>query len=200
MPTKTLISTIYEGEATNVAIIKFSPDKVILIGVDKSDPERKANLKKSIEQLKSRYKTIQFEILDTSIYEIPKIVNDVCKAIDKEHKSGNEIILHISEGRKTQSLGVLFAGFIKKDKIEGVYYLIEETGKALPMPLLDFKLSSTKTFILKELASGNKKVADIIKKSKKSKAMIYAHIIELKKNGYLTEDMEVTDAGRICIL
>ena len=198
--TKTLISTIFEGGAVNAAIIKFTPDKVILIGVDKSDPERKSNLKKAIDEVKNKYKTINFEVLDTSVYEIPKIVNDVCKTIDKEHKAGNKITIHISEGRKTQSLGALFAGFIKKDKIEGVYYLIEETGKALPMPLLDFKLSSTKTFILKELASGNKKVADIIKKSKKSKAMIYAHIIELKKNGYLTEDMEVTDAGRICIL
>ncbi|HLC87335.1 MAG TPA: CRISPR-associated CARF protein Csa3 [Candidatus Nanoarchaeia archaeon] len=197
---KTLISTIYEGEATNVAIIKFSPDKVILIGVDKSDPERKINLKKSIGKLKNKYKAIKFEVLDTSVYDIPKIVDDVCKAIDKEHKLGNEITLHISEGRKTQSLGALFAGFIKKDKIKGVYYLIQETGKALPMPLLDFKLSPTKTFILNELARGNKRVADLIKKSKKSKAMIYAHINELKKNGYITEDMEITDAGRICIL
>ncbi len=197
---KTLISTIYEGGAVNAAIIKFSPDKVVLICVDKSDPERKTKLKKSIEELRNKYKTLSFEILDTSIYDIPKIVSDVCKIIDKEKKLGNEITLHISEGRKTQSLGALFAGFIKKDKIKGVYYLIEETNKALSMPLLDFKLSPTKTFILKELASGNKKVADIIKKSKKSKAMIYAHITELKRNGYLTENNEITDAGRICIL
>ena len=200
MSSKTLISTIYEGGAVNAAIIKFSPDRVILIGVDKSDPERKTKLKKAVEEIKNKYKTIEFEMLDTSIYDIPKIVDDVCKVIDKEHKQRNEITLHISEGRKTQSLGALFAGFIKKDKIKGVYYLIEETNKALPMPLLDFKLSPTKTFILKEIASGNKKVADIIKKSKKSKAMVYAHINELKKNGYLTENMEITDAGRICIL
>jgi CRISPR-associated protein Csa3 len=197
---KTLISTIYEGEATNVAIIKFSPDKVVLIGVDKSDPKRKTNLKKNIDKLKNKYKLIKFEVLDTSVYEIPKIVDDVSKAIDKEHKLGNEITLHISEGRKTQSLGALFAGFIKKDKIKGVYYLIEETNKALPMPLLDFKLSPTKTKILKEIANGTKKVSDIIKKTKKSKAMIYAHINELKREGYITENMEITDAGRICIL
>ena len=51
---KTLISTIYEGEATGAAIIKFSPDKVILIGVDKSDPERKTNLKENINKLKKQ--------------------------------------------------------------------------------------------------------------------------------------------------
>jgi len=197
---KTLISTIYEGEATNAAIIKFSPDKIILIGADKSDPKRKTELKKNIDKLKNKYKQLNFEVLDTSMYDIPEIVNDTCKAIDKEHKLGNKILLHISESRKTQSLGVLFAGFIKKENIEGVYYLIEETGKALPMPLLNFKLSPTKTKILKELASGNKKVSNIIEKTKKSKAMIYAHITELKKNGYLTENMEITDAGRICIL
>src|SRR3989344_1454473 len=153
----TLISTIYEGSATNAAIIKFSPDKVVII-TSKPKDEKKSTSRKSIANIKNKYKTIQFEILDTSIYEIPKIVNDVCKAIDKEHKLGNEIILHISEGRKTQSFGVLFASFIKKDKIKGVYYLIQETNKALSLPLLDFKLSPTKTMILRELASGNKKV------------------------------------------
>ena len=197
---RTLISTIFEGEATNVAIIKFSPDKVILVCTNKFAPVGKSTLRKSIEQLKNKYKTIKFEILKTPIYDIPKMVNDVCKVIDKEHKLGNEITLHISEGRKTQFLGTLFAGFIKKDKIKGVYYFIEETNKALAMPLLDFKLSATKTFILKELATGNKKASEIIKKTGKSKAMIYAHITELKKNGYLNEDMEITDAGRICIL
>ena len=99
---KTLISTIYEGGATDAAIIKFSPDKVVLIGVDKSDPERKTTLKKAIETLKSKYKTIKFEMLDTSIYEIAKIVDDVCKVIDREHKLGNEISLHISKGRRQQ--------------------------------------------------------------------------------------------------
>src|SRR3989338_2237367 len=195
----TLISTIYEGSATNAAIIKFSPDKVVII-TSKPKDEKKSISRKSISQIKNKYKTIQFEIFDTSIYEIPNIVNDVCKAIDKEHKAGNEIILHISEARKTQTLGVLFAGFIKKDKIRGVYYFIEETNKALPMPLLDFKLSPTKTLILKEIASGNKRVTYIIKKTKKSKAMIYAHLNELKKEGYITENMEITDAGKIARL
>ena len=197
---KTLISTIYEGEATNAAIIKFSPDRVILIGADKADPKRKSVLKNNINKLKNKFKTIKFEVIDTSVYDIPKIVDDVCKAIDKESNLGNNILLHISESRKTQSLGCLFAGFIKKDKIKGVYYLIQETNKALPMPLLNFKLSPTKTMILKEIAKGNKKVSKIINKTKKSKAMIYAHINELKKNGYITDNMEITDAGKICIL
>ena len=196
---KTLISTIFEGYATKAAIIKFSPDKVVII-TSKPKDEKKSTSRKSIKDIKDKYKTIKVEVVDTSVYEIPKIVYDVCKVIDRENKLGNEVLLHISEGRKTQSLGVLFAGFIKKDKIKGVYYFIEETNKALPMPLLDFKISPTKTMILKEFASGNKKVSEIIKKTKKSKAMVYSHITELKKNGYITEDMEITDAGRICIL
>ena len=195
----TLISTIFEGNATKSAIIKFSPDKVVII-TSKPKDEKKSTSRKSIKGIKDKYKTIKVEVVDTSVYEIPKIVYDVCKVIDRENRLGNEVLLHISEGRKTQSLGVLFAGFIKKDKIKGVYYFIEETNKALPMPLLDFKISPTKTMILKEFASGNKKVSEIIKKTKKSKAMVYSHITELKKNGYITEDMEITDAGRICIL
>ncbi len=199
MPT-TLISTIYEGEATNAAIIRFSPDKVILVGVDKSDPERKSTLNKSIAKLKEKYKLLKFEMLNTSIYDIAKIAEDVSDKIAEEHKAGNEIILHISEGRQTQFLGLLFAGYLQKDKIKGIYYMIQETNQALAMPLLDLKLSETKKFIIKELSDGNKRIADIVEKSGKSKSMIYAHIDELKREGFLSENLEVTDVGRICLL
>ncbi len=196
----TLISTIYEGEATNAAIIRFSPDKVILVGVDKSDPERKSTLNKSIAKLKEKYKLLKFEMLNTSIYDIARIAEDVSDKIAEEFKLKNDIILHISEGRKTQFLGLLFAGYLQKDKIKGIYYMIQETNQALAMPLLDLKLSETKKFILKELSEGNKKISAIVEKSKKSKSMIYAHIEELKKKGFLSENLDVTDVGRICLL
>ena len=81
-----------------------------------------------------------------------------------------------------------------------VYYIEEETGKVLAMPLLNFKLGPTKTRILKEISKGDKKMSSIIAKVGKNKSIVYSHIKDLKNNGYITDDMELTDAGRICIL
>jgi len=101
---KTLISTIYEGNATNAAIIKFSPDKVVII-TSKPKDEKKSTSRKSIKDLKDKYKTIKIEIVDTSVYEIPKIVYDVCKVTDRENKLGNDrinIFFHLNFERENE--------------------------------------------------------------------------------------------------
>ena len=194
---KTLISTIHEGGAVLAAINKLSPDKLILIVIDPLDSIRK----KAIDNIKKNFgKVIEIETIKTELYDIPKIVRDVNKAIEKESKAGNEISIHISESRKTQSIAAMFSGFINKDKIKGVYYIEEETGKVLAMPLLDFKLGPTKTRILKEISKGDKKMSSIIAKVGKNKSIVYSHIKDLKNDGYVTDSMELTDAGRICIL
>jgi len=194
---KTLISTIHEGGAVLAAINKLSPDRLILIVIDPLDSVRK----KAIDNIKKNFgKVIEIETIKTELYDIPKIVRDVNKAIEKESKAGNEISIHISESRKTQSIAAMFSGFINKDKIKGVYYIEEETGKVLAMPLLDFRLGETKTNILREIAKGNTKMSSIIDKIGKNKSIVYSHIKDLKKNGYITDSLELTDAGRICIL
>lgn len=194
---RTLISTIRQGGAVMAAINKLSPEKLILLTVRVKDKERE----KSIDNVKKNFgKILNIVEVPTELYNIPAIVKDVCAVIDNEVKLKNEISIHISESRKTQALGAMFAGFIKKDKIKGVYYIEEETGKVLTLPLLNFKLSATKTQILREIARGEKRVAPIIRKTKKSKAMIYAHLKELKKDGYITDKMELTDSGKICVM
>ena len=125
------------------------------------------------------------ELLKRSV-ELAEENNDMLRAIRRSM-------------RLARFISIMYWVFIIGSAV-GAYYLIQETNQALAMPLLDFKLSATKTQILREAASGNKKVSNIIKKTKKSKAMVYAHINQLKKEGYLTEDMEITDAGRICVL
>ena len=157
--------------------------------------------KKAIDNIKKNFgKVIEIEAIKTELYDIPLIVKDVNKAIEKEYKLGNEISIHISESRKTQSIAAMFSGFINKDKIKGVYYIEEETGKVLAMPLLDFKLGPTKTQILKEISKGNTKMSSITAKVGKNKSIVYSHVKELKKEGYITDSMELTDAGRICVL
>ncbi|HII16663.1 TPA: CRISPR locus-related DNA-binding protein [Candidatus Woesearchaeota archaeon] len=198
---RTLISTIYSGGAVLAAINKLSPERLILLSANEKNKERSKEREASIANVKKNFsKIIQIEVVPTEVYDIPLIVKDCCKIIEKEDKAGNEVSLHISESRKTQALGLLFAGFIKKDKIKGAYYIEEESYKVRTMPLLNFKVSPTKKKILELVDKGVVKVADIISKTGKSKAMVYNHINELKRDGYLSEDMKLTDAGRILVV
>lgn len=197
---KTLISTVYEGTAVKIAITKLSPDKVVLIGAKTDDKKRLETVKKSIAEITKMYNFLEFEVLDTSLYDIYSIVKDIAEVIDKEHKKGNEIIAHISESRKTQAIGLLFACFLKKDFINGAYYLQEEGNIIQPLPLIDFKVNETKQNILLLIKKKITDVQEIMDKTGKSRAMIYAHIQELKKDGYLTENLELTDAGKILVM
>jgi len=190
---KTLITTIFEGGAVIAALHKFEPDKLIVIVPTPMHKKRE----KAIKTIKKKFKFINISLLRTKLYDIPVIVNDICKAIDKEK---NSIYIHMSESRKTQALAALFAGFIKKDKIKGVYYIEEETGAVLTMPLLNFRLSSTKTKILNAVNNGSKSVPAIIKKVNKKRSIVYDHIKQLKKDGFLTDDLKLTDAGKISVM
>lgn len=190
---KVLITTLFEGEAVIAAIHKFEPDKLLVVVPWPLDDTRK----EAIEKIKNKFKLIKISFIKTKLYDIPVIVNDICKAIDKEE---GEIKIHISESRKTQALGALFAGFIKKNKIKGVYYLEEETGGVLTMPLLNFRLSETQTKILKAVEEGAKTVPEIMKKVDKERSFTYENVKKLRKDGFLTDDLKLTDAGKISVM
>lgn len=194
---KTLISTFREGYATVAAIYKLEPKKLILLIPKEKDKSRELGLSKIKQDFG---KTMKIETVSIENYDIPKIAKEVCKVIDEEAKLKNEIYLHISESRKPQALGALFAGFIKKSRIKQVFYIEQEANKLLPMPLIGLKISSTSRKILEEVQKGNKDINKIIKSTKKSKTLIYNNIKQLKKEGYLTESLELTPAGEICIL
>jgi len=191
---KTLICTFREGGATIAAIHKIEPQKLILL-----IPKEKDSLREdSLVEIKEKFKNnLKIETVSIENYDIPKITETICKVIDKQT---GEIHIHMSESRKPQALAALFAGFIKRDKVEQVFYIEQETNSMLPMPLLSFKLSATKTKILKGIEKGNTDITKIIEKTKKSKTLIYNNIKQLKKQGYLTKDLKLTSAGKICVI
>ena len=180
----------------NDAIRKFSPDKLLFIF---PEPVEKIKVE-AINRIKKDFKNLIFENITTKTYDIARIASDVDKAIKKELKENNKVKIHISESRKPQALGAYFAGLLNKGHIDGVYYLEEEDGSVLTMPMLNFKLSKTKTFILNEINKGNKDIPSIVTKSKKQKSIIYQHVKVLKQDGYLNDDLELTDSGKIVIL
>ena len=140
----TLITTIHKGDSMNDAIRKFSPDKLTFIF---PEPAEKTKTD-AIQRIKKDFKNLEFAMIKTKTYDIAQITKDVDKEIKKELKAGNKVKVHISESRKPQALGAYFAGMFNRGNIDGVYYLEEETGDVLTLPLLNFKVSKTKKLIL----------------------------------------------------
>lgn len=199
---RVIISTIYEGHATRQAIQKLSPDKLILLIDEPQKIDKKEKMYELIKTIKEIFKdTLIVETIKVSSYDIPKIMEEVVKTIDKEYEN-NQIILHITEGRKLTSLALLFSGYMRKEKINEIYYITEEEHKLIPLPLLAFQFNDTKKDILKEISKGNKDMNDIRKKINLSKSATYQNIQELKKEGYLenNKELNITDFGRMMFL
>ncbi len=199
---RVLISTLYTGKVVKIAVNKLSAEKLVLI-VD--EPLNK-DKKQAIEELQNSIgDIIKIETIKTSIYDISKIAEDVIKKIDEENKNNNEIVIHVSEGRKPTFLAVLFAAYLRKDKIEGIYYITEENNQLLPLPVINLELGETKKQLLTEINKGNKDIKKLKEKLKVNTSMVYSHINNLKKEGYIesnknNKELKLTDFGRVMIL
>jgi len=194
---KTVISTVYSGEAVKLVLSTFKPDKMVFLLAKDSNPDDETKIRKVMGSLSRAFPKVQFEEITSTMYDLVDVTKTVVDAIKKE--KGNQVYLHVTEGRKTMSLGMLYAGYVKKHDIEGAYYAVEENYNMLKLPLPDFSITSSKKEILLMIKKGMKP-KDIVEKTKKSTAIVYAHIKEMKKEGYLTEDNELTDAGKIVLM
>ena len=197
---KTLISTVFVGDVTKIAAYKLSPDKLILFSSHEFEHSKTAE--KGMEDIKKAFSglPVVVEKRYTKMYEIDEIASDVIKCIEEEHKLGNEVLLHISEGRKTHFLGMLLAAYARKEMVSGVFYMVEETNKVLTLPLLPLMPSSAKVLILKEIGKGNTNVLDIAKKLKKTKGIVYIQLKELRSDGFIEKDeMRLTEVGRVSV-
>src|SRR3989344_2830269 len=171
MSKKVMISTIYEGNVVPIAVHKLGPDKLILLDAE----DRKDTREKAINSLKDKYKgVIEVSAVKTSSYDIVKIASDVVSIIDGESAKGNSIMLHITESRKIQSIGAMFGAYLRKDKVEGIYYFIQETGEPMKLPILDLKLNDTKMKMLDEINKGNINAKELAKKLDVHLSLIYA--------------------------
>ena len=198
-----LISTVFEGHAVKHAILKFSPDKLILLVDEPTDKRKKEKMISVIKAIKSLFKEdLIVEQIKISTYDIPQIMETAIKIIDEEFKRGNKIIVHITEGRKITSLALLFSAYVRKEKIKDIYYITEEKHEKIKLPLLEFGINSTKKAFLKEIVKGNGESKRLQEKLKLKPSATYQNIQELKQEGYLEDNKELklTDIGRIMIL
>lgn len=188
-----LIANLFECAVPDIIIHKSSPQKVYLITVK---DEKKTGA--TIKRLKKEMKHIEFEITYVDEFDIVGTTEKIHKIINSE--KGNTIVVNVTEGRKTMSFAGVFAASLNKNKVEGAYYLRQDNHEMILLPLIDFDVSDTKLQILSELEKGNNKVANINKKVKVNRSLIYASIKDLIKRKYVTEEWAVTDSGKICLI
>jgi CRISPR locus-related DNA-binding protein len=194
---RVVISTVFSGNAIRVVIKNLKPDKLILIVDDPIHETKKA----TIDKLKENFKGIfDIEIMKTPLYDIAEIMKNVTKKIDEEFEKGNEIILHITKGRKITSLALLFSGYARKNKVSKSYYVEEEGDKMLPLPVVvKFDISDNKKRFLQEIENGIIDSDTIMKNLNIKQSAVYKYIKELRAEGYLedTKELKLTEVGRI---
>ena len=189
-----LISTIYKGSAVIQAIKLYNPTKIYFIVDEPIDNIRKH----SIEMIRDFFPNIPIEQYHAKIYDIVDIANKTMQIIEKESKE--KIIIHISEGRKTMSFGVLFGAYSLKEKVTSVHYIVEETNQPINIPLLNMNVSSKKREILRTIADGKNSIPDLEKELEITSATLYVHLKDLRDEGYLTKENKLTEMGKIVLL
>jgi len=193
-----LISTIYEGPSVIFAIKKFDIDKVILL-VDTKPNEKQRNSMKSVREIFGNIVEIGEERID--VYNIVDIVRKVVDIIDSISDK-DTIFVNITDGRKTQSLGVTFAAYQRADKIKKTIYITEEKKEILTLPILSFNLNASQLEILRYVGTKDT-INKLENKLKIGRAMIYRNVKDLKHRGLIENGengLKLTDAGKIAIL
>jgi len=206
---RVLISSIFSSNTIKQLVLRTSPSLLILV-VEKNlfkskneDELKKINAIKQIQQ--SLSDIIKIEILETkSLYDLYEITKDVVNQIDK--LKNQDIILNISEGRKTLAFGMYFAGQLRKEKVSSVYYLIKEDNTLLKMPLPDFNINKVQKNILLMIKNTKKDIKELrtkIEKEGKSKSLFYKYIKQLEEEGYIEmqeNKLEITNMGKMVLL
>lgn len=202
---RVLITSVFQGFAVKEAIIKLSPEKIIFL-LDKPLNDNALQTRNTaISQIKSFYSEhIVFEEVNITSYNLPEIAKEVLTIIDGEIAKENKILLHITEGRKLTSIGALFSAYIRREKLEGAFYITEDDHSLISLPLLNIQISENKKQLLKEVSNGKTNTPEIVSETSDLKrSTIYQNLKELKQEGYVVDGdkgWELTDLGKISIL
>ena len=190
----TIISTIHKGNTVIQAIKLCKPTKACFI----IDPQNKI-AKHSIEMIKDFFPKLLIEQHYVKDYDIVDIAHTTINIIEKK-ESKEKIIIHISEGQKTISLGVLFGAYCLNEKITSIYYIVEETNQPINIPLVNINVSSKKREILQTINREGNAIPNLEKKLKITSATLYVHLKELRDWGCLDKNNNLTEMGKIVII
>ena len=200
MGKKVLIATLYNPEPVLLAATRLGPDRIILL-IDKESNKEQENAVKLIQD--SLGKVIDVKTSKTDVYDIVEVAKKAVELIDMQPNE-DHIFVNITSGRKTKAIGLLFAAYVRHDRVSKIAYNPEEDkNKVIYLPRLSFKLTENEKRILEEVDKNpGSSISDLSKKIEISTAMLYRAIGELEDMDLVSkeEGYKLTDAGRIARL
>lgn len=199
MGKKVLIATLYSSDPVVLAITRLSPERVILLIDNTPNKEQE----KSLELIKKTFgNVIELKTAKTDVYDIIAVSRKCVEIIDLEPNE-NDIYVNITSGRKTKAIGLLYASYVRHNRVKKIAYNPEEDKSSIIyLPKIKFKLNASQLKILECLDSNcfkGKNFTEMAKEIDLSPAMFYRAVDELVDMALVTVDSElkITDFGRI---
>lgn len=197
MDNVTLIATFYGMPPFLPVIVKFAPRKVVLI-VDDDGKELNNNIKTAKSLVG---KVVQFEVKKVPKDDLYAVAREMVKIIDENKIPGTKIVVSIAGGSRSLANAALLGCYSRPDRVSKIVGSGIKDNEVIIMPKLSYNLGSTKRELLAKLSDRrNKTIIQIAREMKKTRGMIYQHLKELKDHGYLDDDYNVTDAGKLALL
>ena len=200
MGKKVLIATLYGPEPVMLATTRLGPERVYLL-IDKEPSKEQESAVKLIQD--SLGKVIDIKVIKTEVYDIVEVAKKAVEIIDMQPKE-DYIFINITSGRKTKAIGLLFAAYVRHDRVSKIAYNPEEDkNKVIYLPKLRFILTEKQKSILEELDKHpESSIANLSDKIDISTAMLYRAIAELEDMDLVSKEdgYKLTDAGRIARL
>ncbi len=192
----TLVATFYNVKPLLPAVVEFSPKKVILL-VNSMSGEVRAN----IETLKKALgKLTVVEPIRVPTDDVYAIAKKVVELIDTEAKE-NKVVVNISGGWRLGTNGVLYGCYARSDRIYKIVSNRMKDNEISELPKLSYNLSTVKRDVLAKVEKrGTRSISQLAKEMHRTRGMVYQHIRELKDMGYVDNDFNITDAGRLALL
>lgn len=197
---KTLISSIYDHNSVMLCATRFSVDTIFLI----TDNKPNETQKKAIEIVKSSLgKVVKIYEKKANAYDIcgtAKIVVDLLDSIDEEQ----EVVINVTAGRKTQSMGLTFGSYARSSKVTAIVYVTEEEKDIIYLPKLNYDITDSQRAMLELIAiDGVKNINTLSERLEFSKGITYRNFETLKKKGMLIKDndgLSLTDYGKLVLM
>lgn len=192
-----IIATLYSYEPVIASVTKFGANNLYLL-IDNKPDETQTNAITEVKKTLGKY--INIELIKTDVYDIVKIAIAAKELIDKISIK-SRILLNVSAGRKTKALGLMFAGYVRAEKVDKIFYITKENQSVVFLPKISFSLNKSQKRVLSFFGTNNSpmQMTEVYHSLNISKSMFYKTLGELEGNGFLFNN-QITDAGRIAIL
>ena len=197
---KVLIATVWKHEPIMKNIVEYDIEKLILVHEEKklAKEEHWGQKKESIETIESSLSdVIELEKVETGLNDLYRVAKDVYEKIGSEER---QIIVNITGGRKMQAIGTLLAAS-KTENVEEALYWSEEDSNGddkKHVPRFNLIISDKEKKVIKSVENLSKST-DIVESLDMSQSMVYSHLKDLRRKGFLEKDdnlWKLTDLGR----